>query len=187
MATSPEATLHIHEATRTLPIDRVQDLLKLQRAAQKITSILDLDELIQQLVTEVACSFGCVEINLYLHEPDENAMVLAGTHGCTLHGRGARLRVGKDGMVGYVAATGQMRYAPDVSRDPYYIACEEGTRSEVAIPLHVGDDLVGVFTARSAGSPRHPAGAAAEVLAADSRIRGLGHVDPGGRRGRRLV
>jgi sigma-B regulation protein RsbU (phosphoserine phosphatase) len=74
-------------------------------------------------------------------------MVLAGTHGCTLHGRGARLRVGKDGMVGYVAATGQMRYAPDVSRDPYYIACEEGTRSEVAIPLHVEGQLVGVFTA----------------------------------------
>ena len=79
------------------------------------TCILDLDQLIQQLVTEVACSFGCVEINLYLHEPEERAMVLAGTHGCTLHGRGSRLRVGKDGMVGYVAATGQMRYAPDVA------------------------------------------------------------------------
>jgi len=46
-----------------------------------------------------------------------------------------------------VAATRQMRYAPDVSRDPYYIACEEGTRSEVAIPLHVEKELIGVFTA----------------------------------------
>ena len=147
MATSPEATIHIHEGARILPVDRVQDLLKLQRAAQKMTSILDLDELIQQLVTEVACSFGCVEINLYLHEPEEGAMVLAGTHGCTVHGRGMRLRVGKDGMVGYVAATGQMRYAPDVRKDPYYMACEEGTQSEVAIPLHVDGQLVGVFTA----------------------------------------
>jgi|SRR5215469_315306 len=147
MATSPEAITHIHEGARGLPVERVQDLLRLQRAAQKMTSILDLDELIQQLVTEVACSFGCVEINLYLHEPDESTMVLAGSHGCTLHGRGTRLRVGKDGMVGYVAATGQMRYAPDVAKDPYYIACEEGTKSEVAIPLHVEGQLVGVFTA----------------------------------------
>jgi sigma-B regulation protein RsbU (phosphoserine phosphatase) len=40
-----------------------------------------------------------------------------------------------------------MRYAPDVSVDPYYISCGNDTRSEVAIPLHVDSKLVGVFTA----------------------------------------
>jgi sigma-B regulation protein RsbU (phosphoserine phosphatase) len=40
-----------------------------------------------------------------------------------------------------------MRYAPDVRKDDYYIACEHSTLSEVAIPLHVGQRLVGVFTA----------------------------------------
>src|SRR5437016_10921573 len=50
-------------------------------------------------------------------------------------------------MVGHVAATGKMRYAPDVRRDPYYIACEESTLSEVAIPLVVDNRLVAVFTA----------------------------------------
>ena len=50
-------------------------------------------------------------------------------------------------MVGYVAATGQMRYAPDVRKDPYYIGCEESTLSEVAIPLVVDGQLVGVFAA----------------------------------------
>jgi phosphoserine phosphatase RsbU/P len=46
-----------------------------------------------------------------------------------------------------VAATGQMRYAPDVSKDPYYIACEPHTQSEVAIPLEVDGETIGVFTA----------------------------------------
>jgi len=149
MSISPEATVQdFHEnVAGEVSVDRLQDVLKLQKTIQKITSILDLDELIQEIVTGVACSFGCVEINVYLHEPEEHIMVLAGTHGCTLHGRGKHLRVGKDGMVGYVAATGQMRYAPDVSIDPYYIACEIGTRSEVAIPLHVDQELIGVFTA----------------------------------------
>jgi sigma-B regulation protein RsbU (phosphoserine phosphatase) len=50
-------------------------------------------------------------------------------------------------MVGYVASTGQMRYAPDVRKDEYYIGCDNPTLSEVAIPLHVGERLVGVFTA----------------------------------------
>jgi sigma-B regulation protein RsbU (phosphoserine phosphatase) len=50
-------------------------------------------------------------------------------------------------MVGYVASTGQMRYAPDVRKDQYYIRCEDSTLSEVAIPLHSGNGgLVGVFT-----------------------------------------
>jgi sigma-B regulation protein RsbU (phosphoserine phosphatase) len=40
-----------------------------------------------------------------------------------------------------------MHYAPDVTRDPYYLACEPDTRSEVAIPLQRDGELVGVFTA----------------------------------------
>ena len=49
--------------------------------------------------------------------------------------------------MGYVAASREMRYAPDVRHDPYYIACEQATLSEVAIPLLVDGQLVGVFTA----------------------------------------
>ena len=148
MATSPGATFANAgaELIGTLPGDRVQELLKLQKAAQKIGSILDLDQLIDKIVNDIACSFGCAEINVYLHEPERCEMVLAGVHGCTVHHKGHRLKVGKEGMVGYVAATGQMRYAPDVSVDPYYIACEKDTRSEVAIPLVVEGELVGVFT-----------------------------------------
>jgi phosphoserine phosphatase RsbU/P len=147
MSASPTDLGAASEAIRTLPDDRLQDLLKLQKAAQKITSILDLDQLIDKIVNDIACSFGCVEINVYLHEPGSSELVLAGESGCTVHKKGDRLKVGKEGLVGYVASTGQMRYAPDVRQDPYYIACEKETLSEVAIPLHVDGQLVGVFTA----------------------------------------
>jgi sigma-B regulation protein RsbU (phosphoserine phosphatase) len=72
---------------------------------------------------------------------------LACVCGCTLHDKGDRLKVGIDGMVGRVAATGKMHYAPDVRLDPYYLACEESTLSEVAIPLIVDGKVVGVFSA----------------------------------------
>jgi sigma-B regulation protein RsbU (phosphoserine phosphatase) len=98
-------------------------------------------------VNEVAHSFGCVEAGIYLHDEDRREMVMAGIHGCTARDKGFRLKIGTEGMVGYVASTGQMRYAPDVRLDPYYIGCENSTLSEVAIPLHVGKRLIGVFTA----------------------------------------
>lgn len=134
-------------SARVLTSDLIEDLQRVQRAAQKITSILDLDQLIDGVVSEVVHSFGCVEAGVYLHDEARGEMVLAGVEGCSEHEKGYRLRVGRDGMVGHVAATGQLHYAPDVRKDPYYIHCGPETLSEVAIPLIVGEKLVGVFTA----------------------------------------
>jgi sigma-B regulation protein RsbU (phosphoserine phosphatase) len=126
---------------------KLAELVRLQKSAQRITSTLNLDEIIDRVVDEVSASLGCVEITLYLHYPERNELVLAGVRGCTVYGKGHCLQVGKQGMSGHVAVTRKMHYAPDVSRDPYYVACEPGTRSEVAIPLEVDGELVGVFTA----------------------------------------
>ncbi len=148
MATSPVAITSDSSTLRSLPFEQVEDLLKLQKAAQKINSILDLDQLIDKVVNDVARSFGCVDADVYLHDEARRELVLACAHGCDgcdVHGDHHSLKIGK-GMVGYVASTGQMRYAPDVRKDPYYIGCEETTLSEVAIPLHVEGQLVGVFT-----------------------------------------
>lgn len=131
----------------TLSPELVEDLQRVQKSAQKITSILDLDPLIDGVVSEVAESFGLLEAGIYLHDKEHGELVLAGVQGCAVHGKGFRLKVGCEGMVGYVASTGQTRYAPDVRVDPYYIACDPDTRSEIAIPLHAGGQLVGVFTA----------------------------------------
>jgi sigma-B regulation protein RsbU (phosphoserine phosphatase) len=133
----------------SLPQSRemMEDLLRLQKASQRISSLLDLDELIDRIVNEIACSFGLVEANVYLYEAAREELVLACVHGCTVHDKGHCLKLGKEGLVGYAAATRQMRYAPDVREDPYYLPCEESTLSEVAIPLLVDKQLVGVFTA----------------------------------------
>jgi sigma-B regulation protein RsbU (phosphoserine phosphatase) len=127
-------------------VQKLAELVRLQKFAQRITSTLDIEELVPRIVDEVAASLGCVEINLFLRDPERAELVLAGVRGCTLHGKGHRISIG-EGMVGHVATTRKMHYAPDVTRDPYYMACEQDTRSEVAIPLQREGDLVGVFTA----------------------------------------
>jgi sigma-B regulation protein RsbU (phosphoserine phosphatase) len=128
------------------PEQKLAELVRLQKFAQRITSTLDTEELVPRIVDEVAASLGCVEINIFLRDPAHPEFVLAGVRGCTVHGKGHRIKLGA-GMVGHVASTRKMHYAPDVTRDPYYMACEQDTRSEVAIPLQREGDLVGVFTA----------------------------------------
>jgi sigma-B regulation protein RsbU (phosphoserine phosphatase) len=145
MATTPLTTNSESFSGRELHVQQVEDLIKLQKAAQKISSILDLDELIHKIVNDVVHSFGCVEANIYLFNEADGLLTLAGVCGCTVHDKGSRKKIG-EGMTGHVAATGKTHYAPDVRVDPYYIACEPSTLSELAIPLHVEGKLVGVFS-----------------------------------------
>jgi sigma-B regulation protein RsbU (phosphoserine phosphatase) len=145
---SGQITSPVPVITQSLPLGQLEDLLKLQKAAQKITSILDLDQLIDKVVNEVAQSFGCVEASIYLHDEARGELIVTAACGaCAKHGKGYGLKIGKEGLVGHVAATLQTRYAPDVQLDPYYMACGPTTRSEVAIPLLVDGKLVGVFSA----------------------------------------
>ncbi len=125
----------------------IRDLMRLQKAAQDIGSILDLDQLLDRIVNETAVMFGCLEASIWLHDEATNEMVLAAVRGCTMFGKNARLKVGEQGMIGQVAATGQIRYAPDVRLDPYYIACEPGTLCEIDIPLLAEGRVIGVFSA----------------------------------------
>ena len=150
MATIPSGARNEIPTVRAMPADLIDDLQRVQKAAHKIASILDLDQLIDSVVNEVADSFGCIEASIYLHDEEHSEMVLAGVRGCLeccAQGKGHRLKIGREGMVGYVASTGQLRYAPDVREDQYYVGCQASTLSEVAIPLRVGEQLVGVFTA----------------------------------------
>lgn len=146
MATSSLTEFNSSHPSYEASAQRLAELVRLHKFAQRITSTLELEELIPRIVDEVASSLGCVEINLFLRALDCSDLVLAGVRGCTVHGKGHRISMGT-GMVGHVATTLEMHYAADVSRDPYYVACEPDTRSEVAIPLQRDGELVGVFTA----------------------------------------
>ena len=147
MATLPASPQSSHFMPRSIhsSCEFTQVLMKLQRATYLIASTLDLDALLERVVNDIATSIGNVEVDVWLRDGDTNEIVLHGVRGCTKYKKGQRLEIGRQGMVGHVAATGKMRYAPDVHRDPYYIACEPETRSEVTIPLKAGGRVIGVL------------------------------------------
>ena len=123
---------------------RVDALVSLQKAAQQIGSILELDELLDTIVHRIAVDFGCIESSILLIEGDQ--FHLAAVHGCTQEHKGSRWPV-TEGLSAQVVATGRTHYAPDVSQELHYKACEPDTRSEVIIPLKVGDRVIGAFGA----------------------------------------
>ncbi len=123
---------------------RVDALVSLQKAAQQISTILELDELLDFIVHRVAVDFGCIESSILLVDGDD--FHLAAVHGCTQSSKGERFPV-TEGLSGQVLVTGRAHYAPDVSQELHYRACEPHTRSEVIIPLKVGDRVIGVFGA----------------------------------------
>src|SRR5260370_23285546 len=126
------------------PRRRVDVLVSLQKAAQQIGSILELDELLDTIVHRIAVEFGCIESSILLVDGEE--FHLAGVHGCMQSKKGERWPV-TEGLSGQVVATGTAYYAPDVTRELFYRACEPHTRSEVIFPLKVRGRIIGTFGA----------------------------------------
>ena len=147
MATLPASA----QATHAFPpriqtsCDFTHTLMKLQRATFLVASTLDLEAILDRVVNDIASSIGNVEVDVWLRDGKSDELVLCGVRGCTKNAQGTRLKIGVQGMVGHVAATGKMRYAPDVSKDPYYIPCEPDTRSSVSIPLIAAGEIIGAL------------------------------------------
>jgi phosphoserine phosphatase RsbU/P len=123
-----------------------QQMIKVQKAAQRITSILDLESLLNELLNDVMCTFGCYHASIWLLDASRNELVLAGSaeEGDAWQ-KGKRLRVGEQGIVGQVAAAGRPYYAPDVTQDLFYMPCTHEVLSEAAFPLKCNGRMTGVF------------------------------------------
>ena len=126
---------------------KIKELLLLQRVAQRINSILDLDLLLEEVVSDVAETFGYSRSGVLLKDEETNELVIVAVRGWTVnyHVKGDRFKIGEYGMVGHVGFTEETYYSPDVTIDPYYQVSEESTQSELDIPLKIRGRLIGVF------------------------------------------
>src|SRR5262245_21549747 len=140
---------------------RIEELFLLQRVAQKINSILDLETLLDQIVGDVASTDGYDRLAVLSKEDETGELVIAAGWTGELCLKGTRFKIGQEiGMSAHAAASGETFYAPDVRKIPFYIAGEEDTRSELDIPLKIRGELIGIFnvqnTEMNAFSGTHP-------------------------------
>jgi signal transduction histidine kinase len=61
------------------------------------------------------------------------------------------LKVGEQGIAGWVAQTGEPVLAPDVTKEPryYFVSQQADTRSELCVPLKTKDAIIGVLDVQS--------------------------------------
>ena len=130
---------------------QIDELFLLQRVAQRISALLDIEVLLEEVVGDVSQTFGYSRSAVLLNDQSTNELVIAAVRGWTVnyHQKGERFKIGEYGIVGHVGATAETYYAPDVLVDPYYEVSEPLTRSELDIPLKGHGRLIGIFNVQS--------------------------------------
>ncbi len=124
------------------------------RAAKNITTILDPYELFHRVVDIICDEFGFYYAGVFLLDEKKEYAVLAagrGEAGRAMINEGHRLAVGGNSMIGASIANRQGRIALDVGEEAVFFENPHlpQTRSEMALPLIVGDEAIGALTVQS--------------------------------------
>jgi GAF domain-containing protein len=122
--------------------------------ARDISSSLDLDELLEKAVELIRSRFDFYHAAIFLKDlPGEFVVIreATGDAGAQLKRTGHKLGIGSKSVVGYAAAHGELLIVNDTTRDTTYYANPllPETRAEAALPLKVGDRIVGVLDVQS--------------------------------------
>ncbi len=125
----------------------------LTEISQQITSILDINELLVQVVRLIQRTFDYYHVGIGLIEGDEVVYrVGAGAlwDDPDFRFKPSRLKVGEEGLTGWVAYTGKTELVQDVTRDPHYVWMQGSlTKSELMVPITVKGKTIGVLDVQS--------------------------------------
>lgn len=134
--------------------ERTEQLKATLEVSHVASTILDPDELIKRVVNLITDRFGYYYTAIFLIDDSGQWAVLneaTGSAGQTLKSRGHKLPVGGKSMVGTAIATRQARIALDVGMEPvrFENPLLPETRSEIALPLMVGERIIGIMDVQS--------------------------------------
>ncbi|MGC9348090.1 MAG: GAF domain-containing protein [Anaerolineae bacterium] len=143
----------VQARTRDLE-NRSRQLQIASTVAREAAAIRDVEDLMRTVVDLISESFGFYHTGIFLLDDSQEHAVLRSASsegGDRMIGRGHSLRVGREGIVGSVAQTGEPRIALDVAQDRAWLKTQElsETRSEMALPLQVQDRVIGVLDVQS--------------------------------------
>ena len=141
--------------------DRTRDLgrraLQLETAAEiarESAAIRDVNQLLENATRLISERFGYYHTGIFLLDEDGKYALLKASNspgGQRMLARGHKLEVGKVGVVGYSAGQGEPRIAQDVGADVIYYDNPDmpATRSEMALPLMIHGEVIGVLDVQS--------------------------------------
>ncbi|MGD2179062.1 MAG: GAF domain-containing protein, partial [Anaerolineae bacterium] len=132
---------------------RAEQFRVISEVGRRTTSILSIDELLDQIVFLIQDSFDYDIVEIGLVEGEELVFKAGVDRGSQSPFPGFRVLVGAEGITGRVAATGEPILVPDVSQDERFVGFTQTpteTRSELAVPIRTKERIVGVLNLQSA-------------------------------------
>jgi GAF domain-containing protein/HAMP domain-containing protein len=138
--------------------DRVTARTEQLRASADVgrtaASVLEPDELLRSVVNLITERFGFYYAAVFTNDSQDKYAILreaTGEAGKLLKAQGHRLEIGGQSMVGYAIARRRLRIALDVGVEAVHFANPllPNTRSEIALPLIVGDKVLGALDVQS--------------------------------------
>lgn len=142
-------------------MDRTQELERRaahletsSRVGQHITSILDQDELLHEVVDLIQAGFGYYFVSVWLLSDREPVLILqasAGRGGQRLKQNAMLISMDTPCILTNVCQTGTYRMVGDVRQAPDYLPDEDlaDTRSELSLPLRISDETIGILDIQS--------------------------------------
>jgi len=132
---------------------RAEQFRVIAEAGRRISLTLDRQQTLTELARLIQQAFGYYHVGIGLIE-GEDVVYRVGAGKLwddpDFAFKPARLKVGKEGLSGWVAATGEPLLVHDVSQDPRYVWLEGSTcRSELVLPIIVKGTVIGVLDAQS--------------------------------------
>jgi signal transduction histidine kinase len=132
---------------------RAEQFRVIAEVGHRITLIPDVDRVLEQVVRLVQQAFGYYHVGIGMVEGDEVIYrVGAGDlwDDPQFEFKPARLAVGREGLTGWVAGSGESLLIPDVSLEPRYVWMQGSkTRSELLAPIAAKGEVIGVLDVQS--------------------------------------
>jgi GAF domain-containing protein/HAMP domain-containing protein len=123
--------------------------------SQKLISILDINQLLRQIVTVIKESFDYYHVHVYLLDQRHEQLIMAegyGKPGETMKQQGHRIPfAAAKSLVSRAARENKIITVEDVRSNPHWLPNPllPDTQSEMAIPITLGYELVGVLDVQS--------------------------------------